>query len=156
MEVGSVAPSFCLKNENGEEVCLEDYLGRWVVLYFYPKDNTPGCTKEAQNFSENLQKFRSLNADILGVSPDSVESHKKFKEKHDLKITLLSDQEKKVLQEYSVWRLKKRYGKEFYGVVRSTFLIDPHGNIRYIWNNVRVKGHVEKVFNILKDMIKEK
>jgi len=155
LEVGDTAPDFCLDNQDGEKVCLKDFRGKWVVLYFYPKDNTPGCTTEAKDFTESLSDFESLDAVVLGVSPDSVESHKKFVEKHNLKITLLSDTSHEVLETYGVWGVKKRFGKEYYGVIRSTFIIDPNGKIAYRWYNVRVKGHVDKVKNKLKEL-KEK
>ncbi len=153
LEIGEKAPEFCLPNQDGEEVCLNNYKGKWVVLYFYPKDNTSGCTREAKDFTEHLHDFEKLGAVVLGVSPDSVESHKKFREKHSLKVTLLSDPEHKVLEAYGAWGLKKRYGKEYYGVIRSTFIIDPEGKIAYRWYNVRVNGHVEKVKEKLKELM---
>ncbi len=153
LEVGEKAPQFCLPNQDGEEVCLKDYKGRWVILYFYPKDNTSGCTREAKDFTEHLSDFKELGAVVFGVSPDSLESHRKFREKHSLKVTLLSDPEHKVLEAYGAWGLKKRYGKEYYGVIRSTFIIDPKGEIAYRWYNVRVNGHVEKVKEKLKELI---
>ena len=152
MNVGEEAPNFCLKNQFGEETCLNNFRGKWVVLYFYPKDNTPGCTKEAKDFTEHLKDFEKLEAVIIGVSPDSVESHKKFAEKHGLKILLLSDPDHKVLEIYGVWGKKKRFGREYFGVIRSTFLIDPNGVIRHIWRNVRVAGHVEEVKKILEEL----
>ncbi|KAA0006504.1 MAG: peroxiredoxin, partial [Thermoplasmata archaeon] len=134
--------------------CLKDFRGKWVVLYFYPKDNTTGCTKEAKDFSQYIEEFEKLNAVVIGISPDSIESHKKFKEKHGLKVILLSDESKETLQKYGVWQLKKMYGRSYYGVVRSTFLIDPDGNIVYEWKRVKVKGHVEDVLKKLKEAIK--
>ena len=148
------APQFCLPDENGDEICLKDFRGKWIVLYFYPKDNTTGCTKEAKDFSQYIEEFEKLNAVVIGISPDSIESHKKFKEKHGLKVILLSDESKETLQKYGVWRLKKMYGRRYYGVVRSTFLIDPDGNIVYEWRRVKVKGHVEDVLEKLKEAIK--
>jgi len=148
------APQFCLPDENGDEICLKDFRGKWVVLYFYPRDNTTGCTKEARDFSEYIEEFEKLNAVVIGISPDSIESHKKFKEKHGLKVILLSDEGKDVLKKYGVWKLKKMYGRSYYGVVRSTFLIDPDGNIAYEWKRVKVKGHVEDVLKKLKEVIK--
>jgi len=139
------APDFCLPNQDMEEICLRDLRGSWVVLYFYPKDNTPGCTTEACDFTEALPDFTDLGATILGVSPDSPKKHQNFIAKKDLKITLLSDEDKAVLQAYGVWQLKKNYGREYMGVVRSTYLIDPDGNVAYVWEKVRVKGHVEAV-----------
>ncbi len=152
LKVGDKAPDFCLPDKDGNEVCLKDFRGKWVVLYFYPKDNTSGCTKEAIDFTEHLDEFASLNAVVLGVSKDSVKSHKNFAEKHGLKVTLLSDPEHKVIEQYGAWKLKKRYGREYYGTQRSTFLIDPDGVIRHIWPNVRVKGHVEAVLKKLKEL----
>jgi peroxiredoxin Q/BCP len=145
LEVGEKAPQFCLPNQDNVEICLRDLKGKWIVLYFYPKDLTPGCTTEACEFTEAMPDFESLDAVILGVSPDAPEKHRKFIEKKDLKITLLSDEEKKVLKAYGAWGLKKLYGKEYEGVIRSTFLIDPEGNIAAVWPKVRVKGHVEDV-----------
>ncbi len=145
---------FCLPDENGKKRCLKDSRGKWVVLYFYPKDNTTGCTKEAKDFSQYIEEFEKLNAVVIGISPDSIESHKKFKDKHGLKVILLSDESKDTMQKYGVWQLKKMYGRSYYGVVRSTFLIDPDGNIAYEWKRVKVKGHVEDVLKKLKEAIK--
>ena len=152
LEVGDKAPDFCLPNQDENEVCLRDLKGKWIVLYFYPKDNTPGCTTEACDFTENLPDFEGLDAVVLGVSPDSPKKHRNFIEKKNLGITLLSDENKEVLESYGVWQLKKMCGKEYMGVVRSTFLIDPDGIIAEIWRNVRVKGHVEKVKERLKEL----
>lgn len=146
------APDFCLPDQNDKEVCLKDYKGKWVVLYFYPKDNTSGCTKEAIGFTEMKKEFEKMGAIILGVSPDSTKSHRNFIEKKNLKITLLSDQEHKVLEAYGAWQLKKMYGREYYGVVRSTFLISPDGKIAFIWPKVKVAGHVENVLEKLKEL----
>ena len=145
LEVGAKAPEFCLPNQDENEVCLRDLKGKWVVLYFYPKDNTPGCTTEACDFTTNLPAFEDLDAVVLGVSPDSPKKHRNFIEKKELGITLLSDEEKKVLEEYGVWQLKKMCGREYMGVVRTTYIIDPDGKIAEVWKNVKVKGHVDKV-----------
>ncbi len=145
LEVGTKAPEFCLPNQDENEVCLRDIKGKWIVLYFYPKDNTPGCTTEACDFTANVPTFEDLDAVILGVSPDSPKKHRNFIEKKDLDITLLSDEDKKLCEEYGVWQLKKMCGREYMGVVRTTFLIDPDGKIAEIWSKVRVKGHVDKV-----------
>ncbi len=145
LSIGSEAPTFCLPNQEGEEVCPGDHRGKWVVLYFYPKDNTKGCTLEALDFTLNKATLEAMGATVLGVSPDSVESHEGFCMKHDLTITLLSDTEHSVLEEYGVWQLKKMYGREFHGVVRSTFLIDPEGRIAHEWRKVSVDGHVDAV-----------
>jgi peroxiredoxin Q/BCP len=152
MNVGEQAPEFCLPNQDSEEICLRDLRGSWIVLYFYPKDNTPGCTTEACEFTEALPDFTGLGATILGVSPDSIKKHQNFIAKKDLKITLLSDEDKDVLQSYGVWQLKKNYGREYMGVVRSTFLIDPDGKIAEVWEKVRVKGHVEAVKKALAEL----
>jgi len=145
LEVGTEVADFCLSNQDEEEICFRDIKGRWIVLYFYPKDNTPGCTTEACDFTEALPDFTELNAVILGVSPDSAEKHRKFIEKKNLKITLLADEDKTLCNAFGVWQLKKFMGKEYMGVVRSTFIIDPDGKIAASWEKVRVKGHVDEV-----------
>ncbi|NPA66594.1 MAG: thioredoxin-dependent thiol peroxidase [Epsilonproteobacteria bacterium] len=152
LEVGDKVEDFCLPNQDGVEICLRDLAGKWVVLYFYPKASTPGCTTEACEFSEALPEFSDMDAVILGVSPDSVKKIANFAEKKDLTITLLSDEEHKVLEQFGVWQLKKNYGREYMGVVRSTFIIDPEGIIRAKWEKVRVKGHVEAVKEKLKEL----
>ena len=153
LQVGQPAPDFTAKDRDGNDVSLQDYQNRWIVLYFYPKDNTPGCTTEAKDFTEYAAQFKELGADIIGVSPDSEKSHGKFIDKHNLSVTLLSDPEREVIEAYKVWRLKKFMGKEYMGVVRSTFLISPDGKIARIWDKVRVKNHVEKVLQELKDLV---
>lgn len=152
---GDKAPNFCLKDQDENEKCLKDYSGRWLVLYFYPKDNTPGCTTEANEFSGLSGVFNKLNADIVGISPDSVKSHQKFIIKLNLDLTLLSDPEHEALEKYEAWKLKKSYGKESMGVVRSTFLIDPRGKIRHMWPRVKVEGHVQDVYNKLRELQKD-
>ena len=151
VEINDKAPDFCLKNQNNQNVCLKDFKGKWTVVYFYPKDNSAGCTLEARNFSQNSKEFEKQNAVIIGVSPDSIDSHKKFQNNHNLTINLLSDPEHKILKEYDVWKTKKMYGREFMGVVRSTFLIDPEGKIAYIWPKVKVEGHIDDVMRIIKE-----
>lgn len=131
-------------NQDGEEVSLDDFKGKWVVLYFYPKDNTPGCSIEAQDFSRLRGEFEKKNAVVLGVSMDSVESHCKFIEKKDLSIMLLSDPSKELINKFKVWDKKKFMGREFMGIIRSTFLIKD-GKIVKEWRGVRVKGHAEEV-----------
>lgn len=150
LTVGSPAPDFCLPDKDGGQVCTKDLRGRWVVVYFYPKDNTSGCTLEAVTFTGLKAEFEAANAVILGVSPDSQKSHCNFADKHGLTITLLSDPEKVVLSQYGVWQIKKMYGKEYFGVVRSTFLIDSQGVLVSAWTNVKVKGHVEEVLAAVK------
>jgi peroxiredoxin Q/BCP len=152
VDQGDKAPQLCLPDKDGTEVCLRDFKGKWVVLYFYPKDNTSGCTLEAIHFTNARKDFEKLNAVILGISPDSPESHCKFAEKHGLGITLLADAEHKALESYGVWQKKKMYGREFWGVVRSTFLVDPKGKIRHAWRKVKVTGHVEEVKQILQGL----
>ena len=122
------------------------------MLYFYPKDNTSGCSREAEEFTAMKERFEKENAVIVGISPDSVKSHKRFIEKHNLNILLLSDPEHKVLEKYGVWQKKKMYGREYIGVVRSTFLISPEGTVKKIWRKVKVKEHVEEVLNTLKNI----
>jgi len=145
LNVGDAVPDFCLPNQDEEEICLRDIKGRWIVLYFYPKDNTPGCTTEACDFTAALPDFEGLNAIVLGVSPDSPRKHRNFIEKKDLKITLLADEEKELCNLFGCWQLKKNYGREYMGVVRSTFIIDPEGKVAAKWEKVRVKGHVDEV-----------
>lgn len=148
---GQVAPSFCLPDSTGAKMCLEDLRGKWVVLYFYPKDNTPGCTREAQDFSALVKEFAAEDAVVLGVSKDSVVAHQKFIQKQDLKITLLSDEDTGVHQLYGVWRMKKNYGKEYMGAVRSTFLIGPDGLVTKVWDNVKVASHAENVLACIRN-----
>ncbi len=143
--VGKKAPAFELQNQHGEPVSLAQYAGRWVVLYFYPRDDTPGCTKEACEFSADLQRFGELDAVVLGCSPDSPERHRAFIAKHGLRLTLLSDPERTVMQEYGAWGEKKLYGKTTVGVIRSTVLIDDSGNVAHHWRTVRAAGHAAKV-----------
>ena len=145
LEVGNTVPDFCLPNQDEEEICLRDIKGRWIVLYFYPKDNTPGCTTEACDFTTALPEFENVEAIVLGVSPDSPKKHRNFIEKKALKITLLADEDKELCTLMGVWQLKKFMGKEYMGVVRSTFIISPEGTVSAVWNKVRVKGHVGAV-----------
>lgn len=150
-ELNKPAPDFELKASNGENVKLSDYQGKNVVLYFYPKDMTPGCTTEACDFRDHHSSFGDLNAVILGVSPDPVERHQKFIEKHDLPFLLLADEDHKVAEEYGVWKLKKNFGKEYMGIERSTFIIDKEGNLVKEWRKVRVKNHVEEALEYIKE-----
>lgn len=151
---GRQAPLFCLPDQDGKEICLQDMKGKWVVLYFYPRDNTAGCTKEAQDFSAFKPEFEAEGAIIIGLSKDGMASHQKFIEKKELTITLLSDMEITVHKLYDVWRLKKIMGKEYMGTVRTTFLIDPNGNIANIWDNVKTKDHAQNVLEKLRSMKK--
>ncbi|WP_096439723.1 thioredoxin-dependent thiol peroxidase [Alteribacter populi] len=151
VEVGQKAPEFTLKANDGKEVSLSDYKGKNVVLYFYPKDMTPGCTTEACDFRDHHENFEELDAVILGVSPDPVERHEKFIDKHGLPFLLLADEDHKVAEDYGVWQLKKNFGKEYMGIERSTFVIDKEGNLVKEWRKVRVKGHVEEALAFLKE-----
>ncbi|ELP57330.1 thioredoxin-dependent thiol peroxidase [Microcystis aeruginosa NIES-298] len=152
LEVGQKAPEFATPNQRGEISKLADFAGQWLVLYFYPKDNTPGCSTEAIDFTALSPQFQQLNAVIIGVSPDSEKSHCRFIEKHNLTIQLLSDTEHQLAEIYQVWGLKKFMGKEYMGIKRATFLIDPQGNIAYIWSNVKVKAHAEAVLKKLEEL----
>jgi len=154
LKVGANAPEFCLPDKDNKEVCLNDFKGKYIVVYFYPKDNTPGCTTEAIGFTGILPELQKLDTEVIGISPDSPESHAKFIEKKSLKVTLLSDVDKKVIKEYGKWAKKKFRGKEYMGVVRSTFLIDPTGKIVHIWPKVSVKGHPEDVQKVLTELRK--
>ena len=152
IEEGKKAPAFKLKDQNGKTISLNDFNGQNVVLYFYPKDDTSGCTKEACNFRDDLPKFGKLDAVILGVSPDSVESHKKFAAKYKLPFTLLSDEEKNVIKKYDVWKEKSMYGRKYMGVERSTFIIDKKGKIRKLFRKVKVYKHNDEVMNAIKEI----
>jgi len=151
-KINSKAPLFKLNSTGDEIYSLKDSLGKYVVLYFYPKDDTPGCTIETNDFNKLLPKFKKLNCDVLGISKDDLKSHHKFKEKYNIKFDLLVDEEIKIVKSYKVWAKKKFMGKEFMGVVRSTFLIDPKGKIVKIWDNVKVKDHAQEVLSTLKDL----
>ena len=154
LKIGDTAPDFCLEDPDKGKQCLHDLKGKWVVLYFYPKDNTKGCTLEALEFSAAEDEFTEKNAVILGVSPDSLKSHTSFREKHNLSINLLSDTEKEVLSKYGVWQQKKMYGREYMGVVRTTYLIDPEGKVAHIWAKVKVANHAEDVLVKLTELQK--
>ncbi|WP_276883371.1 thioredoxin-dependent thiol peroxidase [Campylobacter cuniculorum] len=149
LKIADKAPQFELLNQDGVKISLKDFIGKKVILYFYPKDNTPGCTTQACEFTQNYEKFMDKNAVIIGISPDSIKSHGQFIEKFKLKHILLSDDEKEVAKNYGVWGVKKNYGKEYEGIIRSTFVIDEKGNIAKIYRNVRVKDHVLKVLEEL-------
>lgn len=150
-EIGKKAPDFSLLDQDGKKVSLKDFLGKKVILYFYPKDDTSGCTKEACSFRDEFPKFKKTDAVILGVSPDSIKSHKKFADKYDLPFSLLADEEKKVLEKYGVWKEKSMYGRKYMGVERTTFIIDGEGKIKKIFNKVKVDGHNKEVMEALKD-----
>lgn len=146
---GATAPHFTLPREGGGEVSLSHFKGKYLVLYFYPKDDTSGCTKEAIEFNALKQKFEANDCEILGVSPDSIAAHAKFKTKHNLDLALGSDETKTMLQLYGVWVEKSMYGRKYMGVERSTFLIDPEGTIAQAWHKVKVPGHADAVLKAL-------
>ncbi|MGB9682756.1 MAG: thioredoxin-dependent thiol peroxidase [bacterium] len=154
IKVDEKAVDFSLPNKEGVKVNLKDFLGKWVILYFYPKDNTSGCTLEAIGFTNLLKDFEELNAVVLGISKDSVKSHQNFARKHSLAIELLSDEETSVIKAYGAWGKKKMYGKEYEGIIRSTFIINPEGYIAYIFEDVKPKGHAEEVLERLKKLQK--
>ena len=152
---GMQAPQFTLQNEKGEKVSLSDFEGKkYVILYFYPKDLTPGCTTQACDFRDAYQDFSNLNAVILGVSPDDEASHQKFIEKKGLPFSLLVDDKHEVAEKYGVWNLKKMFGKEYMGIERSTFLIDPTGTVVKEWRKVKVAGHIEEALSTLEQLTK--
>lgn len=144
VEVGQKAPLFCAPNQDDVEICLRDLEGKWIVLYFYPRDNTPGCTTQACDFTEALPQFDDMDAIILGVSADTTAKHRNFIEKKALGITLLADVEKKMCEDYGVWQLKKFMGRESMGIVRSTFIINPEGEIAAKWEKVNVRKKRKK------------
>ena len=150
LNIGDTAPAFTLPTDGNSEVSLAQFKGQKVVLYFYPKDDTPGCTKEAIGFSENKAAFNALGADILGISKDTAAKHDKFIAKHDLTVKLGSDEEGKMIEDYGVWVEINMYGKKYMGIERATYLIGPDGKILEIWRKVRVKVHVETVLDTLK------
>ena len=149
------APNIRLPSTNNLEYSLKKSIGNYVIIYFYPKNDTPGCTLETNDFNKLLPNFRKLNCEIYGISKDNLKSHVKFKKKYKIKFELLSDSEKKVLKKYEVWGKKKFMGREFMGIIRSTFLIDKKGKILKVWKNVKVKYHVQEVLKTL-EMIAEK
>ena len=149
------APDFKLPSTNKKDFSLKDSKGNYVIIYFYPKDDTPGCTTETNDFNKLLPKFKKLNCEILGISKDNLNSHEKFKNKYKIKFDLLADEEKKVLKKYKVWAKKKFMGREFLGIVRTTFLIDKKGKILKIWNNVKVNGHAQEVLETLENISKK-
>lgn len=144
------APAFCLPNDQEKPVCLKDFLGKVVILYFYPKDNTPGCSTEAQDFTNLKKEFEKLNAVIIGISKDTCASHAKFINDQKLNIILLADTETKIIKKYSAWQEKKTMGKIFFGTVRTTVIINEKGIIKKIYNNVKAKEHAKQVLNDLK------
>lgn len=151
VETGTMAPDFTLEANNGESLTLSEYRGKNVILYFYPKDMTPGCTQEACDFRDQHEDFQKVDAVILGISPDPVDRHVKFVDKHGLPFLLLADTEHQVAEAYGVWKPKKMFGKEYLGIERSTFVIDKEGKIAKEWRKVKVKGHVEEALDYIRE-----
>jgi peroxiredoxin Q/BCP len=149
LSVGDIAPNFTLPDQDGRSHTLEDYRGSWVVLYFYPKDDTPGCTKEACNFRDEKGRLEELGAVVLGVSADDVESHGRFHSKYGLNFALLSDPQKNVIRAYGAWGTKTMYGREYEGVLRCTYLIDPQGRVARVWDKVKPDAHALEVAETL-------
>ena len=154
LKINTKAPNFILPSTSKEKYSLKDSLGKYVVIYFYPKDDTPGCTIETNDFNKLLSKFKKLDCEVYGVSKDNIKSHDKFREKYKIKFDLLADEEIKVLKKYNVWGKKKFMGREFMGIIRSTLLIDKKGKILKVWDNVKVKDHAKEVLDTLKNIHK--
>ena len=148
------APIFKLASTSKNIYSLKDSIGKYIVIYFYPKDDTPGCTLETNDLNKLLPNFKKLNCEILGISKDNLKSHEKFREKYKIKFNLLADEDLEVLKKYKVWGKKKFMGREFMGIIRTTFLLDKKGKIIKIWENVKVKDHAKEVLETLKDIIK--
>lgn len=153
LNISDQAPDFTADIDGGKQLTFSDLNGKWRVLYFYPKDNTSGCTKEACDFRDNMERITTTGVEVLGVSPDSVKSHDNFKKKHELNFTLISDKEKEICNLYDIMGEKKMYGKTYMGVIRTTYIIDPDGVIRYVFNKVKVKGHVDEVMEKLNELL---
>jgi len=154
LKTGDVIPKFSLPDQDGKVHDISDYKGRWLVIYFYPKDMTSGCTTEACNFQESLPDFDSIDALIFGISKDSVKSHKKFAEKYNLQFTLLSDENSDVCEQFGVWQKKSMYGKEYMGIARTTFLINPEGQVAKVYPKVKVKEHHKEILSDLNELKK--
>lgn len=152
LEIGNSVPQFSLPDQDGKIHDIKDYKGQWVIIYFYPKDLTPGCTTEACNFQEVLPDFNSIDAVIFGISKDSVKQHKKFANKYNLQFSLLSDENSNICEQFGVWQKKSMYGKEYMGIVRSTFIINPEGKIVKVYPKVKVKEHHTEILNDLKEL----
>ena len=155
LKINSKAPSFIAPSTTNNKYSLKDSIGKYVVLYFYPKDDTPGCTIETNDFNKLLSKFKKLDCEVYGVSKDNLKSHYKFKDKYKIKFDLLADEEIKVLKKYKVWGKKKFMGREFMGIIRSTYLIDKKGKILKVWTNVKVKDHAKEVLESLENIVKK-
>jgi thioredoxin-dependent peroxiredoxin len=149
LNIGTKAPEFTAILDGGNTLSLSELKGKWVVLYFYPKDDTSGCTKEACEFRDNMERITALGAEVIGVSPDAVKSHDKFRDKYNLNFHLVSDTEKTICMDYGVWVEKSMYGKKYMGVERSTFILDSEGVIRHIFSKVKVDGHVDEVISTI-------
>ena len=149
LKIGDKAPDFKLTADSGEILSLKDYKGKKIILYFYPKDMTSGCTQEACDFRDSIKKFEKKNTVVIGVSPDDTKSHLKFKDKYDLPFTLLSDESKKMLEDYGVWQEKSMYGRKYMGVVRTTLIIDEKGKIEKIFEKVKVPGHIAELLDTI-------
>ncbi|MGQ9819300.1 MAG: peroxiredoxin [Candidatus Kapaibacteriales bacterium] len=156
LEIGSIAPDFLGSVDFDKSIRLSDYVGKWVVLYFYPKDHTSGCTKEACSFRDNMEDLTQLGAIVIGVSPDTIKSHQSFRSKYNLNFTLVADPEKEICKLYDVIGEKSMYGKKYFGVKRTTYIIDPTGHVRWVNPNVKVDGHVEEVKKHLTKLQAEK
>lgn len=153
--LGQPAPPFCLPDSKENEVCLAKYRGKWVVLYFYPRDNTPGCTLEALSFNNSLEEFAEMGAQVLGVSADTPQSHQRFADRHNLSVLLLSDTGHHVIEAYHSWKPKTIFGREVLGTQRDTFLIDPQGLVVEVWRKVSPKGHADEVRAALSQRMKK-
>ena len=153
LQVGDKAPDFTLPTDNDGEISLSQFKGQKVVLYFYPKDDTPGCTKESCSFNENLSAFNKMNAQVIGLSKCSVKKHNKFKEKYGLQFPLAYDEHSDVCEKYGTWVEKSMYGRKYMGIDRSTFLIDENGKIAHIWRKVKVPGHIEDVMSVMEEKL---
>ena len=155
LKINSKAPSFKIPATSVGKYSLKDSIGKYVVLYFYPKDDTPGCTIETNDFNKLYSKFKKMDCEIYGISKDSIKSHNKFKQKYKIKFDLLADEDLNVLKKYKVWGKKKFMGREFMGTIRSTYLIDKKGQIIKVWDNVKVKDHAKEVLETLNNLLKK-
>ena len=155
LKINSKAPGFEIPTTSAAKYSLKDSIGKYLVLYFYPKDDTPGCTIETNDFNKLLSKFKKLDCEVYGISKDSLKSHDKFREKYKIKFNLLADEDLKVLKKYKVWGKKKFMGREFMGIIRTTYLIDKKSKILKVWNNVKVKDHAKEVLETLKSIAKK-
>ena len=155
LKINSKAPTFVATSTTNNNYSLKDSIGKYVVLYFYPKDDTPGCTIETNDFNKLLSNFKKLDCEVYGVSKDNLKSHDKFRDKYKIKFDLLSDEDLKILKKYKVWGKKKFMGREFMGIIRTTYLINKKGKVVKVWNNVKVKDHAKEVFDTLKNIVKK-